>query len=181
MRYLKIAAVLLLTCLISSFADEPQKEHPEVGLARLKFEQEISAALKPVEKRYLAKLEALQKDLARKKDVAGALAVKAAMNTFKSKPLSSQLTSTLEGTWMVKYSNGVVRTYIITEDGVVKFVEGEMTGKLVWNQGAWQIEFSDGKLERISMKRMLDIEHYTSRIEFDLDKPSFSAIGTRKE
>lgn len=180
MRLKSVSVVLLLTCLLSAFAADPAKENADLATARVKFEQEIAAAIKPVEKRYLARLETLQKELTRKKDIDGAYRAKVAIDELKANPVSSQLGATLEGTWSVKYSNGNTRSYVVSADGGVRFLEDKMTGKVTWDKDAWVFDFGDGKFERGTVQRMLHIEHYTSNVEFDERKPSITGNGIRK-
>jgi hypothetical protein len=181
MRVLCVVVLLLLTGLWTAFGEVIPKEHPDVKAATVKYEHEVFNAIKPIEKRYLARLELLQKELTRKRDFDGAQAAKTAIDRLKAMPTSSQLGDTIEGTWRVDYSNGNSRTYLVSADGSVRFIEGANTGKITWNEDAWLIDFGDGKFERAAVKRVLEIEHYTSQAEFDSRKPSVSGTGTRKE
>lgn len=178
---MRVGAILFLVCLFSAFAAEPTKEHADVTAARVKFELEIANAIKPIEKRYRARLEVLQKELARKKDLEGAESAKMALDELKANPPSAQQGASIEGTWVIKYSNGSTRTYTVLPDGGVRFWETANVGKVTWDQDSWVFDFGDGKFERVAVKRKLEIEHYLSRAEFEDRKTTIVGSGAKRE
>lgn len=152
------AASILLG--IVGLANEPAPEPPALKAARDHFRAESNAALAAVQKRYKERLQALKKDLSSQGDRKGAAAVKAELDRLDSPANVAKL---IKGTWVVRYDNGVKRTYNIYEDGTVLFVENEMAGRIFPNGDDWLLDFSDGKLERLSIRPALWVEHYTEK------------------
>jgi hypothetical protein len=71
----KIVLSLLLVIASHSFAQITPKETPELKSLRQQYQRDLSFAINPIQSRYISALKALQAQLARNNDLAGALAV----------------------------------------------------------------------------------------------------------
>lgn len=181
MSRLLIIAGLAAIVTHAAICEEPTaKEHPDIVAAKDKYLRELRSAVGPIQKRYLTRLESLQRDLTRRGNLDGALAAKAAIESIE-KELTSYPVTSFAGVWALKYSNGVTRTYIISRDGTVRFVEKNMTGRLVQNGRDILLNFGDGKLERLSFRLVLDIQHYGTQKALAERRPSDTATGTRRK
>jgi len=178
----KLVLLFTVPVIVASFArgaDEPPKEHPEIASIKKLYLTD----LEPIQKRYRSRLEAAQKELTRKGDLPGALAVKAELEQLglPDKKAATPPTS-LKGIWAVKYSNGNVRTYTIREDGTVYFAETNAIGKLSQKGDDLLVDFSDGKLERLVLKQVLSVEHFNPKTLYATGaKASETAIGDKSK
>ena len=80
-----------------------------------------------------------------------------------------------EGTWIVHYSNGTGRRYVIDASGNVAW--GTQRGKLAGRGPAWLLDFGDDKLERLRFSPgRLALERYDPAASFP-KKPAQLALG----
>ena len=138
-------------------------------------------AVEPIEKRYLSRLESLQKELTRKGDLNGALAAKAAIDSAKSKLSPGQPGSIILGTWAIKYANGVTRTYVISRDNSVFYQEEKISGRIVRQGNEWLINFGNPKFERLVFKNVLEVEVYGSQAAVAGRRPDVVGTGTNRD
>jgi hypothetical protein len=158
-----------------------QKKSGPTDLAseRQKYEEEISTALEPVQKRYVTRLTALQKSLSRKGDKAGAAAIEAELEKMGA-AMAQQMRYPIEGQWVVKYQSGAIRTYVIHADGSVEFVEANQTGKFMKNGSDVLVDFGDNKLERFYWNTVLVVEHYDPKSTYGTEPPKLTGFAEKK-
>ena len=134
----------------------------DLNSERLKYEEEVAAALQPVQKKYVGRLKVLQKVLMKngnKDDVAAVEAELEKMGTA----MAQQMRYPIEGKWVVKYQNGAIRTYHIHADGAVEFLEANLAGRFTKNGADVLVDFGDDKLERFYWSTVLVVEHYNPK------------------
>jgi hypothetical protein len=89
----------------------------------------------------------------------------------------------VEGHWQIKYSNNVTRTYTITADGSVAFLEERRESRNDNRGGVLYLTFpSDGKTERLSLLpdgRLL-VEHFNPPDPLGHLGCSWLGIGNRQ-
>lgn len=178
-----IVGVLFVAGSIVMGAAGPAAENPE--LANIK--KQYQADMEPVRKRYRARLESLQKELTRKGDLEGALAVKGELEAFGGSEKTGvekppmKILASLKGTWTVLYSpSGNTRKYAISEDGKVELVGEKLTGKITKNGDDFLLDLNDGKLERLAVKEVLFIEHYYDKARYAMgERPEQTATGDK--
>lgn len=159
-------------------ADDPPPREPEVlQKERESHRREVELALQPLTKKYVNRLKAAQKSLSRQGDVEGALAVKREIDFFAAQTDSGRVPS-LEGKWIIQYENGTQRTYIIRPNGRVLMAEEKLEGRISKNGGDVVLDFGDGKLERLSVKSVLTVEHFNPKSGYPTSKP---VVGTGKK
>lgn len=88
----------------------------------------------------------------------------------------------LAGTWVVRFTNQVTRTYAIGPDGSISCTEeGSVRRARLRPHGkSFVVEFGDGTLDRLTLVtdgRLLD-EHYRPSTDFAADKPVVMGVGT---
>jgi hypothetical protein len=66
------------------------------------------------------------------------------------------------GKWIVYYDHGVVREYILHEDGRVEEPSAMRESRLIAGDAPWLLEFDDGKIERLRFFTTHEarVEHY---------------------
>lgn len=177
----RIASFLGLLFVVGSIvmgAVGPTAEHPEIANLKKQFQ----ADMEPVRKKFRTRLETLQKELTRKGDLDGALAVKTELESFgaQEKPAPKNPV-TLKGNWTVTYSpSGNVRKYSIRDDGRVEMVGEKLFGQIAKNGDDWLLDFNDGKLERLAIKEVLFIDHFDPKTGYATgDKPQQTATGDK--
>ena len=178
-----VVAVILVARSFVMGAAGPAVENPE--LANIK--KQYQADMEPARKRYRARLETLQKDLTRKGDLEGALAVKAELDAFGGGEKVSNETPLVKtpaffkGTWTVLYSpSGNTRKYVISEDGRVELVGEKLIGKITKNGDDFLLDLNDGKLERLAVKEVLFVEHYYDKARYAMgERPEQTATGDK--
>lgn len=164
----RIALALVFSVIASALAIaamEPSDEHPELAKIKKLYQSEME----PIQKKLRARLEAAQRDLTRKGDLSGALAVKTELEHLAAsdKAASRKNQPPLFGTWTITYGNGVIRNYIIEDDGTVKWVEDKKSGQIVKRGEDILIDFNDGNLERIAIKEVLYVEHFSPKAKYE--------------
>lgn len=88
-------------------------------------------------------------------------------------PLPTQAT----GVWCVTYTNGAIRTYQVSDDDAVYFVEERRSGQLQRGAGIL-LQFDDGKLERWTFsEERLRVEHWDPATKFPNEPPKEIGIG----
>lgn len=156
----RVASFLVVLFLAVSFvwgAGESAADHPEIANLKKQFQ----ADMEPVRKKFRTRLESLQKELTRKGDLEGALAVKAELENIGAAEKPSTKPVSFKGTWEVTYTpSGNVRTYSIRDDGRVEMVGEKLFGQIVKNGDDYLLDFNDGKLERLAIKEVLFIDHF---------------------
>jgi hypothetical protein len=178
-----IVAVIFVAGSIVMGAAGPVAEHPEL----VSIKKQYQADMEPVRKRYRTRLESLQKELTRKGDLDGALAVKGELEAFSGGEKTSvekppaKTPAVLKGTWTVLYSpSGNTRKYVISEDGKVELVGEKLTGKITKNGDDFLLDLNDGKLERLAVKEVLFIEHYYDKARYTMgERPEQTATGDK--
>lgn len=177
-RFASLMGALLIAASVVMGAGGPTAEHPEIANLKKQFQ----ADMEPVRKKYRTRLESLQKELTRKGDLDGALAVKTELESIGApeKPASKNPVS-LKGYWTVTYTpSGNVRKYSIREDGRVEMVGEKLFGQITKNGDDWLLDFNDGKLERLAIKDVLFIEHFDPKTAYAAgDKPRQTATGDK--
>lgn len=159
-------------------AGGPITDHPDIASLKKQFQ----ADLEPIRKKFRNRLENLQKELTRKGDLEGALAVKAELESIgASEKPAPKNPVTLKGNWTVTYSpSGNVRKYSIRDDGRVEMVGEKLFGQMTKNGDDWLLDFNDGKLERLAIKEVLFIEHFDPKNGYATgDKPRQTATGDK--
>ena len=141
---------------------DPKKDTSQILPARSAYEAEVRAALEPIQERYAAKLKTLQADAKRKGDSQLAETIAAEIEKSKSEDVASALAnrSPFQGTWLVKYANGTARSYRFRPDGTVLFTEEKRIGRMVRVRSDFLLDFGDNKLERLSLKPQMLVEHF---------------------
>jgi len=91
-------------------------------------------------------------------------------------------TSPTNGIWLITYSSGVLRTYLIYEERKVRFPSvGLAQGDLVEKDGHFLLEFGDGKLERLRFQgNTLHLEHFDPANRYP-GSPTLTGTGKRLE
>lgn len=175
---------IILGCVAGSItggvvAQEPVSIPPALKSARAAYRSESQDALAPVQKRYRTRLEALQKELTRKGDRKGAAAVKAELVSLSRGP--AEVSSSVAGTWLVRYDGGITRTYTIQDDGTVLFGEDNRVGRIVREGDDWLLDFNDGKLERLTVKSAIRVEHFNPKeLYLTGGKPERTGVAEKK-
>ncbi|HEY4262052.1 MAG TPA: hypothetical protein VGM98_17920, partial [Schlesneria sp.] len=135
-------------------AEDKADQNPDIAAVKKQY----MAELEPINKRYRSRLEALKEKLTRKGDLSGALVVKAELDlAIAANP--TQPANALEGTWTIKYDNGYTSVYTFRPDGTVLHHNQQKVGTLKKDGSDILINFNDGKLERITVKQNLVVEH----------------------
>jgi len=117
--------------------------------------------------------EGLQKSLVQKR-LEEVAALEAAAPPSRAAAAKSRLRP-YEGTWIVHYSNGTGRRYVIDSGGNVTW--GPRRGKLIARGPAWLLDFGDDKLERLRFTPgRLALEHYNPASSLP-KKPAELALG----
>ena len=145
---------------------------------QLKYDQELAAALQPVQKRYIARLEGMQKRMVRKGDKAGALAVEAELEKLGA-AVVQQMRYPIEGKWIVRYHSGATRTYVIHADETVEFLEERQSGRFTKDGQNVLVDFGDNKLERIYWNTVLVVDHYDPKASYGNSPPKFSGFAEK--
>ena len=124
-------------------------------------------------------METLKEKLTKKGDLQGALAVKAELDQANvTKPKANA--NSVEGTWSIKYDNGSQRTYVVLTDGTVQRLDDQKVTTIRKEGNDSLLDFNDGKLERITVKQTLMIEHYNPASLYAAGaKGSNTGIGER--
>ena len=104
------SVLTLLVPLRASVAGIPA-EPKELIAERSQFQADVHGRVAPLAKKYVKKLESLQKRLTRKGDVEGAMAVKKEIGRVELLTLDL---GPVVGTWDIRFSNRVTREYRIT-------------------------------------------------------------------
>jgi hypothetical protein len=137
------------------WADDKPDENAEVAAIKKQYLTE----LEPIQKRYRTRLENLKDKLTKKGDLQGALAVKAELDQATIvKPKAAAISA--EGTWSIKYDNGAQRSYVVLADGTVNRLDDQKVTAMRKEGNDTLLDFNDGRLERITVKQTLMIEHY---------------------
>jgi hypothetical protein len=150
----------------------------DLSAEQLKYEEELAAALQPVQKRYVTRLQAMQKLMARKGDKAGAAAVEAELEKVGA-AIAQQMRYPIEGKWLVRYQSGATRTYVIHADGSVEFVEENQTGKFTKNGANVLVDFGDNKVERFYWNTVLVVEHYNPKASYGTAPPNLTGFAEK--
>jgi hypothetical protein len=159
-----------------------QKKSGPTDLAseRQRYEEEIAAALEPVQKRYVTRLTALQNSLTRKGDKVGAATIEAELEKMGA-AMTQQMRYPIEGKWVLKYQSGAIRTYIIHADGTVEFVEEKQSGKFTKNGSDVLVDFGDNKLERFYWNTVLVVEHYNPKSTYGTEPPKLTGFAEKTQ
>ncbi|MDB5345325.1 MAG: hypothetical protein JWP89_3702 [Schlesneria sp.] len=177
-RFASFLGLLFIAASIVMGSGGPTTEHPEIANLKKQFQ----ADMEPVRKKFRTRLENLQKELTRKGDLDGALAVKTELESIGTpeKPVPKNPV-TLKGNWTVTYSpSGNVRKYSIRDDGRVEMVGDKLFGQITKNGDDWLLDFNDGKLEKLAIKEVLFIEHFEPKTGYAMgDKPRQTATGDK--
>jgi hypothetical protein len=120
----------------------------EVRAAREKYDADLAAAVDPIRKHFLDRLETLEKDLTRKGDLDGALAARTERERA-GMVADVGFWQPFVGTWSVHYDNGANHTYEISRDGTVRYREKSQTLSLRRADKDSIIDFGNGKVERV--------------------------------
>jgi hypothetical protein len=90
--------------------------------------------------------------------------------------------SPTKGIWLIKYSSGVLRTYLIDENRKVLFPSvGLAQGGLIEKDGYFTLQFGDGKLERIRFQgNTLHLEHFDPADRYP-DRPTLTEQGQKAD
>lgn len=152
----------------------------DLATERQKYDEEIAGALQPVQKRYVTRLKALQKLLAKKGDKVGAAAVEAELEKMGA-AIAQQMRYPIEGKWNVKYQSGAARTYVIHADGGVEFVEEQQTGKFAKNGDDVLVDFGDNKVERFHWSTVLVVEHYNPKSDYGTAPPKLTGFAEKAQ
>lgn len=173
-----LIASLILSAFVATGWAQNNPAQSDLAAEQLKYDQELAAALQPVQKRYIARLEGLQKRLARKGDKTGAAAVEAELEKLGA-AVSQQMRYPIEGKWLVRYHSGATRTYAIHADETVEFIEEKMVGRFKKDGQNVLIDFNDNKLERLYWNTVLVVEHYDPKTAYGNTPPKFSGFAEK--
>lgn len=98
------------------------------------------------------------------------------INSSHTKNLSSP---SLIGSWRVTYTNGAIRSYIVTPDCAVKFLEEDRMGAIQQTPEIL-VRFDDSKLERWTFAGdHLSVEHWNPASNYPKNPPTETGIGIR--
>jgi hypothetical protein len=95
------------------------------------------------------------------------------------------------GRWVIKYTNKVVREYLIDDQGALRqageitaggqFIKANRAGKLTNRGNDVVVDLGDGTLERLSLRKSdLYLDHYSPSGLYPGGRPSLTAIGLKK-
>jgi hypothetical protein len=177
---MKLQIALMLAAAASSLGETQfEKEFTKLAQDR---EVALRAAAEPINRRYEASLESLQKRATQGGDLETALKVKTAIEQLGAKPQTAF--AKLAGKWTVRYSNGAVREYTIRPDGTVVFDE-EDGRKLSPKTTKMKIENGDtfiyweNTIERVTeVPDGFTMEHWNPKILFTQGKPGMGASAS---
>lgn len=172
---LGLGAVTIAFCSLSAAALE-DVPHPAVLAARAKFEAQVAAAVDPVRSRYVSELKGLKARLTRDKDLKGVESVEAELALLDEVDRLWERHA-LQGLWEVKYSNGSVRTYRISNTGEVQFMEERRSGRIIRAGGDYLLELNDGKIERLTLEPTIKLEHFDPKTTYPLGAPRSTGTG----
>lgn len=170
-----LGTVAIVCCGLGATAleDEP---HPAVLAAREKFEAQLAAAVAPVRSRYVSELKGLKTRLTRDRDLKGVESVEAELAMLEEVDRLWER-HVLQGLWEVKYSNGSVRTYRISNTGEVQFMEERRSGRIFRSGGDYLLELNDGKIERLALQPTIKLEHFDPKTTYPLGAPRSTGTG----
>jgi hypothetical protein len=175
-----VAGVAVLAAIASRGEAQGRSGPTDLATERQKYEEEVAAALQPVQKRYITRLTTLQKLLARKGDKAGATAVETELERMGA-AMAQQMRYPIEGQWVVKYQSGAIRTYVIHADGSVEFVEEKQRGRFTKNGDDVLVDFGDNKIERFYWNTVLVVEHYNPKSEYGTAPPKLTGFAEKAQ
>jgi hypothetical protein len=170
---LTIPTVLLLLILppLRGRADDTGQSKPAVDLAaeREKYE----ASIQPLQKRYIARLETLQRIATQRGDLESALAIKQELERVQI-----ELTgTTLLGKWAVEFNNGVTRTYVLKPEDTI---HANGRDQPLTREGTdILLREGDGKTKRFSLRTVLFVEHWKRAQDYPDTKPAEWGVGMR--
>ncbi|MHC5539682.1 hypothetical protein ACYOEI_15805 [Singulisphaera rosea] len=98
--------------------------------------------------------------------------------------LADKQLAEMEGEWEITYTNAAVRTYRIDKDGVVRFSEEGLKGRIQRKSEALILGFEeDERVERLTMGMdgRLFIEHFAEEVELVETKATIMGIGIRQK
>lgn len=170
----------MLAFVVSVFAQDTPAEPAELVAARARYQAEVRQALDPIRERHLRRPEALQRTLTREADLNGANAVAQEIERVRA---PAEAPPPLDGSWTVRYDNdGAVRTYQIRGEQVRWDDQGRLrVGELSRAGDELLLDFGDGKLERLSLKPVLQVEHFDPKELYRTGRPSDRGTGELTE
>jgi hypothetical protein len=170
---LTIPVVLLFLLLppLRGRADNTGQSKPAVDLAaeREKYE----ASIQPLQKRYIARLESLQRTATQRGDLESALAIEQELERVQAELAGT----TLLGKWAVEFNNGVTRTYVLKPDGTINANGRDQP--LTRDGQHILLREDDGKTKRFSLRTVLFVEHWKRAQDYPDTKPAEWGIGVR--
>jgi hypothetical protein len=179
--FLMVLSTALVPLAIGYAQITPTPNHPDVEAARERFQDEFEEATTSVVGRYKTILERLEKSLTRKGDLNGALAVSAEFNKLKANTWSCVSPNPFTGTWTVRYTNKITRTYKFLDNGTVEVLEGthRWPATLAPHDLGAKILFADGKIETVSGRQSIVLLHYMDKDQYKSGRPAVHGFGER--
>ena len=172
-----LAALAIVATAACQAADEPAP----LKQARAAYEKELDTVSRPVRERYARTLTDLKRALVSKGEIAAALLVEQEIARVGGN--ANPAFARLAGDWTITYASGAVRHYTISGDGSAAWTDSNppKQGKLTQNAGYYLLDFSDGKLEKLTPSgSTIQIEHFDPATKHAKRIPGVAATAKRQ-